>query len=172
MTVPFTCSHREISLCLLLETSCPRPPLEVVSVSTAHKSHYFDYCATAVEPGVFLGSMTDVGVELRDCTSLLIAAAVQHWSLKMGLVLFIYLFYALPSFLLCLPIFQKCYFLLFSLRRGMSRAQRNQVFYLNLTVGFLCSFRSELNSSPPSSPEKLKQEGFCTLKLSFSQDIC
>lgn len=155
MTVSFTCSNREISLCLLLETSSQRPPLEVVSVSTAHKSPYFwllchSSGAWGVAWAMGFSSMTDVGAGLRDCTSLLFAAAVQRWNLKMGLVFFGFLFYALPSFLLFLPVFQKkCYFLLFSLRKGMSRAQRNSVSYLNLAVGLLCSFRSEINSSPP-----------------------
>lgn len=40
---------------------------------------------------MFLGlsSMTDVRVGLRDCTSLLFVAAVQHWNLKTRLVLFV-----------------------------------------------------------------------------------
>lgn len=54
--------------------------------------------------------MTGVGAGLRDCTSLLFAAAVQRWNLKMGLVFFGFLFYALPSFLLFLPVFQKMLF--------------------------------------------------------------
>lgn len=115
MTVPFTCSNREISLCLLLETSSQRPPLEVVSISTAHKSPYFwllchSSGAWGVAWAMGFSSMTDVGAGLRDCTSLLFAAAVQCWNLKMGLVFFVFLFYALPSFLLFLPVFQKMLF--------------------------------------------------------------
>lgn len=123
MTVLFTCSHREISFCLLLETSCQRPPLEVVSVSTAHKSQYFWLlCHSSGAWGV-LWAVTDVGVGLRGCTSLLFAAAVQHWNLRMGLVLFV-LFCALPSFLLFLSVFQKMLFSTLQPKKRLSRAQR------------------------------------------------
>lgn len=77
------------------------------------------------------------GTAPHSCLLLLFNAGILKW----GWVFLVFLFYALPSFLLFLPVFQKkCYFLLFSLRKGMSRAQRNPVSYLNLAVGLLCSF--------------------------------
>lgn len=81
MTVPFTCSHRQIFLCLLLETSLPK-------ASTGGGVYFYSLSITIfliIVPqqwslgcslAMGLSSTTDVGVGLRDCTSLLFAAAV------------------------------------------------------------------------------------------------
>lgn len=147
MTAPFTCSDREISLCLLLETSCQRPPLQVVSVSTAHKSQYFwllchSSGAWGVAWAVGLSSMADVeGLHLTPvccCCSMLesLNGVGFFWFFILCTSLFLAFSPSLPK---------KCYFLLFSLRKGMSRAQRNTVSYLNLAVGLLFLALSGVN---------------------------